>query len=59
MQKPMLQAKRLSMKILRLAIGSVNSVTKFLLLNLVVLNMKSYMKSNLGGKVFQLIRFKR
>ena len=51
MQKPMLQAKKLSMKILRLAIGRAIIVTELLQLHLDV----KCMKSNVGGKVLYLV----
>ena len=51
MQKPMLQAKKLSMKILKLAIGRAIIVTELLQLNLDV----KCMKRNVGGKVLYLV----
>ncbi len=42
MLKPILQAKRLSMKILRLSFGCANIVTELLQLNLVVVCMKNH-----------------
>jgi hypothetical protein len=55
MQKPMLQEKRLSMKILRLAIGRANIVTKLLQMHLVVVCMKNHVER----KVLLLIKLKR
>ncbi len=52
MLKPMLQAKRLSMKILRLAIGRAIIVTELLQLNLDV----KFMKNNVGRKVLYLVK---
>ena len=51
MLKPILQAKRLSMKIQRLAIGRAIIVTELLQLKKDV----KCMKSNVGGKVLYLV----